>query len=106
MTEIVLKTLKHGQILKQDDVSFLFCYWECHFKKNSIVAKLVFTMKINIKMISLAEYVFFPFMSAKQMHVFFILLYIFFLTLVKGEAGVFTRWFKILFSFQLDLGVK
>lgn len=39
-------------------------------------------------MISLAEYMFFSFMSVKQMHVFFILFYIFF-TLVKGEAGVF-----------------
>lgn len=56
-------------------------------------------------MISLAEYMFFSFMSVKQMHVLFILLYIFF-NFGAGEAGVFAGWFKIPFSFQLDLGVE
>lgn len=31
---------------------------------------------------------------------------LYFLTFVKGEADVFAGWFKIPFSFQLDLGVE
>lgn len=99
---------KHGKKKNLKTVSmfhFLFSSWEYHFKKNSIVAKLVFTMKINIKKNSIfgRVHVFLLYVYKTDAR-FLILLYSFKLRRRVGEAGCLYQMISNPLLFPARLG--